>query len=87
MRATGYALARFDPKRALGLLGSIEPPFSLERDPVGLAYALAATDPARAVALGDSLAEQLNYHYLVRTEVTYRIGAERPTRPCGSSRG
>jgi hypothetical protein len=68
----------FDLKRAQTLGESIQEPYLRRRIPALFALSLAATDPARAVAAVDALPAESRESYQIRTEVAYRIGAERP---------
>jgi hypothetical protein len=72
------ALAPFDLKRAQALIEPCKAPNDKDRYRAFLASALARTDPARAVALADELPGSGTYGELIKTEVAYEIGAERP---------
>ncbi len=72
------ALAPFDLKRALALIEPCKAPGDKERYTAFVANAIAATDPARAVAMADALPGEGTYGEFIKTEVAYRIGADRP---------
>jgi Carboxypeptidase regulatory-like domain len=72
------ALAPFDVKRALALIEPCKTPNDKERYTAMVAEAIAATDPARAVALADAMSGNGTYGEFIKTEVAYRIGADRP---------
>jgi hypothetical protein len=60
------------------LIEPIKEPAERERYTAAVASAISATDPDRAVALGDALGEDSRTAALIRTEVAYRLGPERP---------
>ena len=76
------ALAPFDLKQALALIEPIEEeekfPTAKSARYAGIATAIAKTDTTRAVALLDSVAGPSFHHELARTEIAYKIGADRP---------
>ena len=76
------ALAPFDLKRALALIEPIEDdeqmPAAKSARYARIATAIATTDTARAVALVDSVGGPAFHHELARTEIAYKIGADRP---------
>ncbi len=72
------ALAPFDLKRALALIEPCKAPNDKERYTAMIAEAIATTDPARAVAMADTLSTGGTGGEFIRTEVAYRIGADRP---------
>jgi hypothetical protein len=72
------ALAPLDLKRAQALIEPCTAANEKERYIAFIASAIAATDPKQAVALADALPGSGTYGELVKTEVAYKIGAERP---------
>ena len=68
------ALAPFDADRALALVESTD---FKDRYTGFVAAAIAEKDPARAVALADAMAGNGPYPDQTRTEVAFRIGADR----------
>jgi hypothetical protein len=72
------ALAPFDLKRALALIEPCKAANEKDRYTAMVAEAIAATDPARAVAMADGLSGAGTLGEFIKTEVAYRIGADRP---------
>ena len=72
------ALAPFDLDRALALIAPIQERNERERYTAFIANAIAATNPTRAVALADTMEGNSSTPQTVKTEVAYRIGADRP---------
>ena len=78
--AAARILAPYDVERALALVE----PFQAANENwwqgnrVSIATAIAKTDTARALALIDAVGGRGFDHYLARTEIAYKIGADRP---------
>jgi hypothetical protein len=75
---TARALAPFDLERARALIAPCKEPSDKERYNAFIAGAIAATDLKRAVALADAMPASGTYGELIKTEIAYKIGAERP---------
>ena len=76
------ALAPFDLKQALALIEPIADddnmPTAKSARYAGIATAIAKSDTTKAIALLDAVAGPSFHHELARTEVAYKIGADRP---------